>query len=144
MISLFFTQAAFKSSISRPTCSHWKLHGTKHSRVKWLLDYMFWLHKMRLRGTLGGRGWPAFRGDIYQTRSDRSITEFSMTVRGTQVLLLSCSLLFAPVSTLLIFFPPLVSPLLCPPPLFFLFLSYCMPSSPPLNFLFSLSSVYRV
>lgn len=114
IISFFFTQAAFKSSISRPTCSHWKLHGTKHSRVKWLLDYMFWLHKMQLRGTLGGRGWPAFRGDIYQTRSDRSITEFSLTVGGTQLLLSSA--LFCPVSTLLIFSPLLISPTLSSSP----------------------------
>ena len=31
------------------------------SQVKSLLDYIFWLHKMRLRGTLDICAWPAFQ-----------------------------------------------------------------------------------
>lgn len=39
----------------------WLAPSLSLSQVKSLLDYIFWLHKMRLRGTLDICAWPAFQ-----------------------------------------------------------------------------------
>ena len=67
---LFFFCAQTAFSGANGACYHSQLANSlppslhlslSLSQVKSLLDYIFWLHKMRLRGTLDICAWPAFQ-----------------------------------------------------------------------------------